>query len=340
MNSRPLEIIGGGLAGLALGCALRREGVAVTLHEAGDYPRHRVCGEFITGLGAATISRLQLSPALKDALSHEHVAWFHRDRAPQIHTLPSPAIAISRFTLDARLAETFAALGGDLRTHSRIDQSKAGEGMIFATGRRRRTSSPWIGLKLHAHDLPLAPDLEMHLGENCYAGLTRIEGDAVNVCGLFRRGHASGTGAELLIRSLRAAGLTALADRLSRAQIDAESVCAVAGLAFDHRPPPTDRLCLGDTVAMIPPFTGNGMAMAFQSAELALGPLLAYARGEIAWPDTLRATQRAQRRKFRVRLASAAALHPFLLGSRRQRWFAALARARLLPFRPLYATLH
>jgi flavin-dependent dehydrogenase len=340
MTPRPLEIIGGGLAGLALGCALRREGVPVILHEAGDYPRHRVCGEFITGLGDATITRLGLAPALAGALAHRRVAWFHRDGPPQSHALPSPARAISRFALDARLAEMFTALGGDLRVRSRVDPPKVSEGKIFATGRRRATASPWIGLKLHAHDLPLAHDLEMHLGENCYAGLARVERGAVNVCGLFRRGLATGTGADLLLRCLRAAGLAALADRLAHAAIEDASVCAVAALGFDRRPPAADRLCLGDAIALIPPFTGNGMAMAFQSAELALDPLLAYARGAIAWPDAVRATQRAQRKKFRVRLASAGALHPFLLGPRRQRWIAALGRARLVPFRPLYAALH
>ena len=91
---------------------------------------------------------------------------------------------------------------------------------------------------------------------------------------------------------------------------------------------------------MIPPFTGNGMAMAFQSAELALEPLLDYARGKGTWRATCCATNAALRGRFRVRLASATALHPFLLKPRRQRWLAALSRARLLPFGPLYATLH
>src|SRR5258706_16260541 len=107
MRSRPIEIIGGGLAGLSLGVALRKEGIHVTLHEAGDYPRHRVCGEFITGLTTSTIERLGLSPQLRDALQHHEVAWSVGGQPPQIQRLPSPALGLSRHTLDARLAERF-----------------------------------------------------------------------------------------------------------------------------------------------------------------------------------------------------------------------------------------
>ena len=34
---------------------------------------------------------------------------------------------------------------------------------------------------------------------------------------------------------------------------------------------------------MIPPVTGNGMSMAFESAEVAIEPLTAYSRGELSW---------------------------------------------------------
>ncbi|MBP9914558.1 MAG: hypothetical protein KBF26_14255, partial [Opitutaceae bacterium] len=97
---------------------------------------------------------------------------------------------------------------------------------------------------------------------------------------------------------------------------------------------------LGDAHALIPPFTGNGMALAFQSAEAALAPLLAYARGATSWVDTCQTAHTAICRRFRVRLGAANALHPFLLRPHRQRWLATLTRAHLLPLRPLYNLLH
>ena len=61
MSARPIEVVGGGVAGLALGLALRRANIPVTVYEAGDFPRHRVCGEFISGLDDRT----------RDALGHD-----------------------------------------------------------------------------------------------------------------------------------------------------------------------------------------------------------------------------------------------------------------------------
>ncbi len=336
---RPIEIIGGGLAGLSLGLALRRAGVPVTLFDAGGYPRHRVCGEFITGLATATIARLGLEPFLHDALRHHEVAWFIDGRMARRQHLPSPALALSRHLLDARLAQAFVESGGELRPHTRVASPIAAAGCVIATG-RRRSKSPWLGLKIHALNLPLQCDLELHLGGEAYVGLTQVEDGRVNVCGLFRRRELCAKGADLLLAYLRAAGLSALAGRLAGASFEAGSFCAVAAVAFDQHVPATGPVSLGDACAMIPPFTGNGMAMALQSAELALDPLLAYARDSLGWPEASQAIQTALQHRFRLRLAAANLLHPFLLEPPRQRWLGRLAQAHFLPLRPLYAVLH
>ncbi|MDP1580139.1 MAG: hypothetical protein Q8M02_07665 [Candidatus Didemnitutus sp.] len=337
---RPIEIIGGGLAGLSLGLALRRAGVPVTLSDLGQYPRHRVCGEFITSLAESTITRLGLTSVMQDALHHQQVAWFNDGRQLCTQHLPVPARAMSRHRLDARLAHAFVAAGGRLHTQTRVPDRMPTAGCVIATG-RRRSPSPWIGLKIHVCNLPLFCDLEVHLGEQTYVGLTRVEDNRVNLCGLFSRRELAAKGSALIIAYLRAAHLSALADRLENTDFDEASFCAVAALGFDqHLTASPGEVVLGDAGALIPPFTGNGMAMALQGAETALAPLLAYSRGAREWAETCQRIQLALHRRFRLRLTTAAVLHPFLLQRLRQRWLLRLAQVRLLPFRPLYAALH
>ena len=348
MKSAPvIEIIGGGLAGLSLGLALSREKIAVRVVEAGRYPRHRVCGEFITGLEDDTIAQLGIAPLLADAPRHREAVWFVDGAMARKETLPQPAIGISRHALDARLAEAFVGHGGELCLDTRVTSVEGRPGRVLAVG-RRRGHSPWLGLKVHVRNLALARDLELHLGDEAYVGLSRVEDGAINVCGLFRRRRipalgsppphdAATNGAKpdssapsldavqaTMWRYLDACGLSSLRARLATAEIDANSFCAVAALEFDARVAPRDEICIGDACAMIPPFTGNGMAMAFQSALIARDPLLRYARGEISWEEACRTANAALRTRFRLRLASADWLHPFLLRPRRQRWFAAL----------------
>ena len=337
---RTIEIIGGGLAGLSLGLALRLAGAPVTIYEVGHYPRHRVCGEFITGLSSATIARLSLGPLLHDALRHHQVTWFMDGRRGRTQRLPSPALALSRHLLDARLAKAFTDSGGQLITGTRIAGRTTDEGCVIATG-RRRAESPWIGLKIHARNLPLVCDLELHLGEEAYIGLTRVENGCVNVCGLFRRRELAAKGPALILAYLQATKLWALAERLGGAAFDLDSFSAVAAVGFDRQVPDTGPgVMLGDAGAMIPPFTGNGMAMAFQSAECALDPLLAYTQHNADWTATCHSICTALQHRFRLRLAVADLLHPFLLQPSRQRWLQRLARTHLLPLGPLYSMLH
>ena len=341
---QPVEIVGGGLAGLALGLALRRHDVPVTILEAHDFPRHRVCGEFLAGLDELTMAQLSLAPLLADARRHRNVGWFLRGRPVRTQRLPAPALGISRFRLDARLADAFVAAGGSLRVNLRIALDAEPDGRVFAAG-RRPGSSPWIGLKVHARRMPLGGDLEVHLGEQAYVGLSRVENAETNVCGLFRRRPISpdgpgAPGSDVLLRYLDAVGLAALARRLEAADLDQSSSCAVAGLSFRAPGPPARRICLGDHFAMPPPFTGNGMAMALQSAALALDPLIAWARHQRSWLETIAVVNRRLRRRFRTRLTSANLIHPYLFEPGRQRWLMFASRARLLPLRPLYYLTH
>ncbi len=336
---RTIEIIGGGVAGLSLGLALRRHDVPVTLYEAGDYPRHRVCGEFISGLDESTEEQLGLRKFLTDAKPHRAVSYHLRDRPLRPFALPATALGISRHTFDARLAGAFVAAGGDLRTGTRIPEDDRPPGRVMAVGRNR--SGPfWIGLKIHIHGLVLDNDFEVHLGDRAYLGLSRVENGAVNLCGIFGRRPISARGANLIPAYLEACGLHQLAERVRSAATDPSTFCVTAASLGDRHVAEPDRVRIGDACATIPPFTGNGLAMAFQGAALAVEPLRAYAWHESEWDESAQVIAVTQRRRFRRRLLLASVLHPFFLVAWRQRLLAELVGSGLVPFRTLYSALH
>ena len=335
---REITIAGGGLAGLSLASALRLREVPVTVLEAGTYPRHRVCGEFISGVRSETLEYLGITPLLADARQHRTLAWHESGRTIHRDQFNEPALGISRYLLDERLRQHVAALGGEIQTRHRA-RAEPRDGLVWTAGRRPRNGQ-WIGLKAHVRNLPQAADLEMHAGTNGYAGLAGVEDGWTNVCGLFRIDRTiDASGADLLPAYLAAGGNHELASTLHGAEWRERSFSAVAGFELGRQTPLPGLIALGDAESMIPPFTGNGMSMAFQAAECAVGPLTAWSRGEQSWLDAANTVRAAVAQRFRRRLAVAGALHPVLLNAGGRSLLQSLASARLLPFQPMLALI-
>src|SRR5438105_1190516 len=118
---KPITIVGGGLAGLALGIGLRQRGVKVTIWEAGRYPRHRVCGEFVSGKGQDALERLGLRQSFvtAGAVIAEKALFLPLKGSAPLRELPRPALCLSRFVMDRLMAEEFRRLDGDLREETR-----------------------------------------------------------------------------------------------------------------------------------------------------------------------------------------------------------------------------
>jgi flavin-dependent dehydrogenase len=333
-----ITIAGGGLAGLALACALRRRDVPVTVLEAGNYPRHRVCGEFISGVSPETLATLGIEGLFEDALHHRSLAWYEKGRIIHRDRLKEPALGISRFRLDERLRHQAESSGGVIQTGVRARPDPR-DGFVWTAGRRPRKGQ-WLGLKAHVKIPSKSADLEMHAGENGYAGLAGVEDGWTNVCGLFKIDPTlPASGSDLLPAYLKAGGNHELAATLRACEWRAGSFSAVAGFELGRQIPVSGLLALGDAESMIPPFTGNGMSMAFQAAECAIQPLLAWSQGNQSWQDTANTVRNAVTRRFRRRLAVAGSLHPVLLGSGGRSLLQSLANARLLPFQPMLALI-
>lgn len=305
--AKPIIIVGGGLAGLSLGIGLRQRGVPVTVWEAGRYPRHRVCGEFISGAGQRSLARLGLLAELQSAGASSAVsaAFFAGTAITPARRLPEAALCVPRFVLDECLAREFQRLGGELRSDARW-AGAFGPGVVRAGGRRAvPVTDGWrlIGLKVHARNVTLDADLEMHFVPSGYVGLCRLAGGKVNICGLFRNATTLPDLAQRWRDWLRGPLASVLHLRLAAAQFDEASFCSVAGLCLrPQRATRRNECCVGDALTMIPPVTGNGMSMAFESAELALAPLAEFSRNNLTWAEAQQRIAAACDQRFAARL--------------------------------------
>jgi len=304
---KPIAIAGGGLAGLALGIGLRQQGIPVTIYEAGRYPRHRVCGEFISGQGRAALAELKLEEEILAAGAREALtaAFFSRRVNGRPQALPLPALCLSRYILDRLLACEFQRQGGILCQEQRW-RGTFGDGVVRATGRRMTAASNcwrWFGLKVHARHVRLAADLEVHLAPQGYVGLCRLNSDEVNICGLFRSRTTVSNLAQTWRTWLTGPHGSMLHQRLADAEFLEDSFCSIAGLQpVPQRAAGHSECCVGDAITMIPPLTGNGMSMAFESAALVMPSVIAYSRGKMTWPKTCQEAARRCDRRFRGRL--------------------------------------
>ena len=316
LMAREIRIAGGGLAGLTLGILLRREGVPVEIWDAGTYPRHRVCGEFISGRGVEILRQLAI-PGLPLPLGSQAgtVRFFNSEGSSKALALPEAALAIDRATLDELLAREFQRHGGVLFENRRWTGSFDSEGVVRATGRRLRKGGVkgLLGLKVHARNVALEADLEVHFSDAGYVGLSRLKDGVVNICGLFRDNarirNAGGRSATNFGQIFSSGMGEAFGTRLNSADYNQETFSAVTGISLKREKASRSNECrIGDSICMIPPMTGNGMSIAIESGAVAAPILRKYCRRESTWKKVVEEISRGCDQAFQKRLLSASIL--------------------------------
>src|SRR6202030_3769376 len=97
-----LIIIGGGPAGTSAAISAAREGASVLLLERGRFPRHKVCGEFVSAESLSLLKTLldsQHASLLRDAVQIPAARLF-LDRRTLSTVVDPPAASIARLDLD------------------------------------------------------------------------------------------------------------------------------------------------------------------------------------------------------------------------------------------------
>jgi hypothetical protein len=277
--------------------AAMREGAAVRIFETSAFPRHKVCGEFLSPAILPLLRRagceagfLQLRPAVLRAVR------LHFGTRVIRHPLPEPAYGLSRYELDRLLLEHAANAGAQVvREH----WSTAAQGVAVILAAGRRSIAPTgdrrlFGFKAHFRG-PVNDNVELYFFQNCYAGISAIENGATNVCGL---------APERILRSFgfhpgdllrRCAPLSERLRPLTRTM----DWLITGPLVFSERlSQAADEVCYraGDSLGFIDPFTGSGILNGMLTGELAG---IAAARGAPA-ASYLRDCRRLLRRPFLV----------------------------------------
>ncbi|MCX6048826.1 MAG: NAD(P)/FAD-dependent oxidoreductase [Chloroflexi bacterium] len=316
---RDVIVIGAGLAGSGVATQLATQGWDVLLLERDHFPRHKVCGEFLSPEAQHSLQALGLytrAAALSPSLISQARFVSRRGFVLQM-PLPGCAWGVSRYALDAALATGAQQAGAELRTGVTVRSYQAVDGafavqtrdangpaevhartVIAACGRHTQTGLPpetrstaeqarYVGVKCHFEQVELPAQVELFMLPGGYVGINPIEGGRVNVC--FLVSYATFAQAGKRVDTLLEAAAQwnpAFGQRLAHGHFLPETAAVVAPVDT-YRPaaPWAGMACIGDTAAMIPPLCGDGMAMALRSAELC-GPLAHdFLRGSLSLAD-------------------------------------------------------
>ena len=336
-----VTIIGGGPAGAAAAITAARSGARVLLLERGRFPRHKVCGEFISAEGVVLLGQLGLMDLLCSA---GRVAWARIFAAGSIAQFPlaPPAAPISRYKLDHALWLCAVAAGALCReqvavraitgrTPFVINTSSdviIARSVINASGRwsslRRtallqRTPKQWIGWKQHFRQPGPSGSVDLYFFPEGYCGVQPLGGGQLNACAM--------------VRAHRAASLDDVFDlhaALRERSLGWEPVSdSVSTSPLVFAPPEAEEggvLFAGDAAGFIDPFVGDGISLALRSGVMAAQALVSFWRGEKTLTEAI-AGYRAEYERD---------LHPVF---RNSRWLRRLTAVPRPLHKPLMAAL-
>lgn len=294
--NRDVVIIGGGLAGLVSAIHLSKAGIEVTLIEKNNFPRHKVCGEYISNevlpyLRSLNLSISDLNPTAISKMEFSTV------RGKLISAnLPLGGFGISRFALDNYLYKKAIEYGCQIIQDNVIDVQFSNDQFVISTsqnalikstlalgafGKRSnidlmlnrkfiQKKSPWLAVKAH-YSGKFSNDLvALHNFDGGYCGISKVENDILNICYLanyktFKKyKNTAEFQAKVICKNPH------LKEVFENSILLFDKPLTISQIAFEQKEAVENHLIMiGDSAGLIHPLCGNGMAMAIHSAKIA-----------------------------------------------------------------------
>jgi flavin-dependent dehydrogenase len=370
-----VAIIGGGLAGLACAICLRQAGYSVLLLEKETYPFHRVCGEYISMESWGFLQRLGLPLGDMELPRIQTLHLTSPNGKLFTAHLPLGGFGISRYRLDAALAERAVACGVRLLTGTKVESvvfnkmhtlSFVREGRkrevkattcCAAWGKRSHIDVKWnrhflthqdkrlqnfVGIKYHVlADWP-AEVIGLHNFKDGYCGISRIEEGKYCLCYLTKADGLKARNGDVQRFQREVLSENPHLEKLFRESKVLEGFpVTISQINFSSKETVENGvLMIGDTAGMIAPLCGNGMSIALHTGKIAAESIHRFLEGKCD-RSAMEAAYAAQwKAQFAARLQRGRLLQRFF-GSR---WLsnAFVTAFRCFPFlaRPVIRSTH
>ncbi|HET7205671.1 MAG TPA: NAD(P)/FAD-dependent oxidoreductase [Terriglobales bacterium] len=313
-----LAVIGGGPAGASASITAARYGAKVLLLERGRYPRHKVCGEFISGEAIGLLSSLLPDGFVQQGIVLSRARIFIDGM--QLETKVKPAaVSIPRIDMDFALWKAALDAGVDARQAQAVEhiegdtpfristaaESFTARALINASGRWSNLSSngngsiseKWLGLKVHFHEVRPEQSVDLYFFDAGYCGVQPVtsaenqDANRINVCAMVRAGTA--TSLETVLHwhpelAKRSAGWKQVFEPVT-----------TFPLTFREPSPIQKRILLaGDAAGFVDPFVGDGISLALRSGALAAESLRAFFTGTSSLDQAIGSYREAYERRL------------------------------------------
>ncbi len=322
-------IIGGGLAGLTSAIHLSKMGVKVIVIEKNHYPKHKVCGEYISNEVLPYFKWLNVNiEELKP--THIQTLQYSSESGRTIKTkLPLGGFGISRYTLDhalylkalAQNCEIIEDQGNEVNYKDDLFEVHLASGKFLTSkvvlggfGKRSNLDvkmkrnfiekkSPWLAVKSHYKGNFPDDVVGLHNFKGGYCGVSKVENNLINICYLtnfksFKKYKNIEEFQEKVV-----AQNPHLKNIFENSTSVFEKPLTISQICFEKKDNVENHiLMMGDTAGLIHPLCGNGMAMAIHSAKLASEQTIDFLAGKISRNEMEKSYSSNWNKNFKQRL--------------------------------------
>ncbi len=299
----PAIAVGGGLAGAAFALEFARSGRRVLVLERSRGPHHTVCGEFLSEETQVVLGSLGLEPRTLGATTITRFRLVKGERHATT-LLPFAAAGLSRFRLDEALLGAAARAGAEVVRGALVTGIELGDGaatvrsedrtwpasaVALATGKHplrgfARPASPMVGFKLHleptgAATRELAGLVQLVFFRGGYVGACLVEDGILSVAWVMQDHLLRAVGSDWPAQCAHLSRQSSLiGDLLAGARPLFVRPAATAAIPYGFLRAQSiapEVFPVGDQLAVVPSFTGDGMAIALYSGLAAARAVLA-----------------------------------------------------------------